>query len=164
MCGAVDDLAKATRLPGIEEAVAEGLVDGLSSDVNSMSRCEHVYDRAFHGRQGDSFMLADVRRLQICMMDRYPFGVLATQAGGLRNGEMDARWIQVGETIDEQSSLMGECDMLLGAMMTCLGPQDGLAVLSEAIRGIMSNSVDPSVHSLQPAALRQPGQDRISNP
>ena len=58
---------------------------------------------------------------------------------------------------------MGQCNAL-GTMMICLRPQNGFAVLSEPICRVIGYAVDPSAHSLQTAALRQPNQDGILNP
>ena len=54
---------------------------------------------------------------------------------------------------------MRNCNAL--GSLTCLRPQDRLAVLSQPVCRIVSNSIDTSGHALQPATLRQPNQHGI---
>jgi hypothetical protein len=84
---------------------------------------------------------------------------LPAQPSGQRNGEVHARRVLVGDSVDQECRLMRKCDLL--RPLAGASPQNRLTILSKPIRWILCDSIDPSGHSLQPAALCETNQDGI---
>jgi len=96
---------------------------------------------------------------EIGSMDRDPLWTLPTQPCRGWNREVHTRGIRVGYAVEQQGRLVREGDVLWP--LAGLGPEHGLAVLSETVRRVMSNPIDTSGHALQSTTLGQTNQDGI---
>ena len=156
MCRVIDALPKPACLRHVEQPFPERIRDGLLGDVRSMSCRENIHDRAFYRSERHSLMLADLLRCEVGPMNHDPFGVLPPQPSRHRNGEVHTRWVHVRDSVEQQGRFMRQGDALRS--LTCLCPQDRFAVLGKPVCRKVSDPVDPSAHSLQPAPLREPNQ------
>ena len=87
-------------------------------------------------------------------MDDNADGSLSSQARARGNREVNPRGIGVGDSIDRQSGLMRERDVLWPT--ACAHPENGLPVLRETSWREVADAIDASGDTFQPPTLRQP--------